>query len=164
LASGSEDNTVHLWDAESRAMLSDMLEGHTSEITSVAFSPDGKHIVSGSTVCLCEGLYDSPKSNLAVVDMVDRTRQPRGTNSCLASQTSTRLMARAQQTCRLPVFESSHSLRLIHPPGDILNNRNTSSDCNLAIPQTSIPTGLRLHHLYETDSASPRLNGCTWYD
>jgi WD40 repeat protein len=41
VVSGSDDNTVRLWDAATGAALQ-TLEGHTSRVTSVAFSPDGK--------------------------------------------------------------------------------------------------------------------------
>jgi WD40 repeat protein len=47
LASGSSDNTVKLWDAQTGQELA-TLKGHDSFVTSVAFSPDGKTLVSGS--------------------------------------------------------------------------------------------------------------------
>jgi WD40 repeat protein len=47
LASGSEDNTIRLWDAASGALLR-TLEGHTDDVRSVAFSPDGRLLASGS--------------------------------------------------------------------------------------------------------------------
>ena len=47
LASGSEDETVRLWDARTGQLLH-TLEEHTSDVTSVAFSPDGKMLASGS--------------------------------------------------------------------------------------------------------------------
>jgi WD40 repeat protein len=45
--SGSDDNTVRLWDAVTGAALQ-TLEGHSDWVSSVAFSPDGKQVVSGS--------------------------------------------------------------------------------------------------------------------
>ena len=46
-SSGSEDKTVKVWDAATgQEMLT--LKGHTGGCHSVAFSPDGKRIVSGS--------------------------------------------------------------------------------------------------------------------
>jgi WD40 repeat protein len=45
--SGSYDKTVRLWDAVTGAALQ-TLEGHSGLVTSVAFSPDGKLVVSGS--------------------------------------------------------------------------------------------------------------------
>jgi WD40 repeat protein len=47
VASGSQDQTVRLWDAVTGAALQ-TLKGHSSFVISVAFSPDGKQVVSGS--------------------------------------------------------------------------------------------------------------------
>jgi WD40 repeat protein len=47
LASGSWDNTVKLWSLEWQKEVT-MLQGHSSEVNSVAFSPDGKYLASGS--------------------------------------------------------------------------------------------------------------------
>jgi len=45
--SGSDDNTIRLWNAATGAHLR-TIEGHTSLVTSVTFSPDGQTIASGS--------------------------------------------------------------------------------------------------------------------
>ena len=47
LASGSEDNTVRLWEVESGSELHS-LTGHTEWVYCVAFSPDGQLLASGS--------------------------------------------------------------------------------------------------------------------
>ena len=47
LASGSDDNTVRLWDVATGCSLR-AFEGHTSCVTSVAFSPDGLTLASAS--------------------------------------------------------------------------------------------------------------------
>ena len=47
IASGSRDDTIRLWNAKTGALLK-ILTGHSSPIYSVAFSPDGKMIASGS--------------------------------------------------------------------------------------------------------------------
>ena len=47
LASGSEDATVKLWNISTGKILK-TLKGHTSEIWSIAYSPDGKLLASGS--------------------------------------------------------------------------------------------------------------------
>ena len=46
--SGSHDKTVRLWDVATGKQVPPTLEGHTSWVNSVAFSPDGKQVVSGS--------------------------------------------------------------------------------------------------------------------
>ena len=48
LASGSEDNTIKIWDVASGRELR-TLSGHTGWVQSVAFSPDGRQLVSGSS-------------------------------------------------------------------------------------------------------------------
>ncbi|KAG8819591.1 hypothetical protein FRC19_009674 [Serendipita sp. 401] len=48
IASGSDDNTIRLWDAETGQGLGEPLRGHEGAVRSVAFSPDGRCVASGS--------------------------------------------------------------------------------------------------------------------
>ena len=57
LASGSLDDSIKLWDAGTGA-LKTTLQGHTDDVVSVAFSPCGSTLASGSSDCsirLCTG-------------------------------------------------------------------------------------------------------------
>jgi WD40 repeat protein len=47
LASGSDDDTIKLWDTKTGAELH-TLKGHSDQVTSVAFSSDGQMLASGS--------------------------------------------------------------------------------------------------------------------
>ncbi|KAI5996602.1 WD40-repeat-containing domain protein [Pisolithus orientalis] len=48
VVSGSEDNTLCLWDARAEIAVGHPLIGHSGAVNSVAFSPDGMWVVSGS--------------------------------------------------------------------------------------------------------------------
>ncbi len=55
IVTGSGDGTAKVWDARTGTPLLE-LKGHTDEVTSVAFSPDGTRIVTGSQVREGEGV------------------------------------------------------------------------------------------------------------
>ena len=46
--SGSDDNTIRIWNAESGSAVGKPLKGHTGLVWSITYSPDGCHIISGS--------------------------------------------------------------------------------------------------------------------
>ena len=46
LASGSDDNTVRIWDVSTQQQVAE-LRGHTDHVTSVAFDGSGKYLASG---------------------------------------------------------------------------------------------------------------------
>ncbi|KAG8867352.1 hypothetical protein FRC20_006004 [Serendipita sp. 405] len=48
IVSGSCDNTIRIWDAETGTPIGGPLKGHTDRIRSVAYSKDGRRIASGS--------------------------------------------------------------------------------------------------------------------
>src|SRR5262249_44560488 len=48
--SGADDNTVRLWDLETRKFIRS-LNGHSRAVYGVAFSPDGRRAVSGGKDC-----------------------------------------------------------------------------------------------------------------
>ncbi|CAG7851219.1 WD repeat-containing protein tag-125 [Serendipita indica DSM 11827] len=48
IASGSSDNTIRVWDADTGQPLGEQIQGHKSSVTAIAFSPDNLRIVSGS--------------------------------------------------------------------------------------------------------------------
>ena len=48
IVSGSSDNALRLWDANTGALIGEPLHGHDGPVNSIAFSPDGSRIVSAS--------------------------------------------------------------------------------------------------------------------
>ncbi|KAJ6528417.1 WD40-repeat-containing domain protein, partial [Mycena capillaripes] len=55
IASGSHDNMIRVWNANTGNAIIKPIKGHTDWVQSVAFSPNGEYIVSGSddrTICV----------------------------------------------------------------------------------------------------------------
>ena len=66
LASGSDDETLRLWDGATGAPIA-TLEGHSDYVRSLSFSPDSSRLASGSedkTVRLWDGTTGSPIATL----------------------------------------------------------------------------------------------------
>ena len=63
LASGSNDQTVRLWDVAAHRPSGQPLTGHTGEVARVAFSPDGATLASASrdgTIALWDAVTGQP--------------------------------------------------------------------------------------------------------
>ena len=71
IASGSVDDTIKVWDAESGGGLA-TLKGHSGSVRSVAFSPDGRHIASGSYDQTVK-VWDSERGDCKTTLQVGRT-------------------------------------------------------------------------------------------
>jgi WD40 repeat protein len=59
--SSSEDKSIRFWDAKSGQVLRSSLRVHNNSITSVAFSPDGKQLVSRSIDSTVSGTQSAVK-------------------------------------------------------------------------------------------------------
>jgi WD40 repeat protein len=74
------DNTVILWDVSTRQPIGNPLTGHTQPVRSVAFTPDGKLLASGSndnTVILWE--VSNPRSPAQILWDVSTPTAPSST-------------------------------------------------------------------------------------
>ena len=65
---GSTDGTAQLWDLTTSPPAGSPLTGHTGPVTSVAFSPDGKTLASGSNNCTIKLWEVATRKELATIE------------------------------------------------------------------------------------------------
>ena len=113
VASGSDDETVRLWDAGTGAARG-TLEGHSSYVSSVAFSPDGKLVASGSddkTVRLWDAGTGAARgtleghSELCLVSGILARRQAGGVGLDAIRRSGSGMLAQEQREVRLRVIQ-----------------------------------------------------------
>src|SRR6185295_15056206 len=95
--SGSWDNTIRIWDAETGTPIGTTLNGHTSCVNSVSYSPDGNRIVLG---CNDNTIHILDHDALVFVSVHAQS----GSNPTLTSFFSTNLSHRHSPGLLLPGF------------------------------------------------------------
>ena len=55
VASGGDDGTIRLWDAEDQTQLGSPLTGHTASVLSIDFSADGTRLLCREARIICFG-------------------------------------------------------------------------------------------------------------
>ncbi|KAF9231681.1 quinon protein alcohol dehydrogenase-like superfamily [Melanogaster broomeanus] len=94
IASGSNDNTIRIWDVHNAQAIGGPLEGHSRVVTCVAFSPDSKTIASVSSDATMR-LWDIELGNLSLAPIQHNSRihavsySPDGKTICTGSEDGT---------------------------------------------------------------------------
>ncbi|KAF8692453.1 hypothetical protein AX14_002495 [Amanita brunnescens Koide BX004] len=106
IVSGSPDETIRVWDAETGELVVGPLMGHTDSVNSVAFSQDSKRIVSGSWDKTIQ-VWDAETGELVVGPLKGHTDR---VTSVAFSQDSKRIVSGSwDKTIR--VWDATHWIR-----------------------------------------------------
>ena len=108
IASGSDDCTVRVWDAESGQVVSGPFKWHTNQVNSAVFSPDGKHMVCSSGYQIIQ-MGDTYPSKV-VTEAFERHKTP------LASTASTDLCDNHWKQNNGWIYCNNHGLLFWVPP------------------------------------------------
>ena len=152
LASGSYDQTIRLWNVNTRHLLH-TLTGHRNEVMSVAFSPDGQTLASASwdgTIRLWNPNTGKPKRTL--------TEHTGGVASVVFSSDGQTLASSADQTIRLwnaRTWKLEKTLRghtdvidavAFSPDGQTLASGSRDATIRLWNPNTGKPKRILIGH------------------
>jgi WD40 repeat protein len=157
LASGSDDNTVRLWNLG--AGTSRMLKGHTDDVYAVAFSPDGKRLASASKDNTIR-LWDISKNPTSSIELTGHE----GTVSSVAFSPDGKTLASGSydQTIRLWTLDSAYkpigAVRILNGhEGDVDSVTFNRDGTKLA--SSGMDKKVRLWDLMEPEPIAEELEG-----
>jgi WD40 repeat protein len=116
---GSPDNTLKVWDAATgRKMLT--LTGHSSGVTSVAWSPDGKRIVSGSGWFVASNSGEIKVWDAATGQQLHTLNQPTVKVSCVAYSPDGSWIVSGSSDSTLNVWDAATGRKMLTLTGHVL--------------------------------------------
>jgi len=165
IVSGSDDNTVIIWDARTGKVISGPLKGHTGSIFSVAYSPNGKHIVSGSddtTICV----WDAETGQLVSGPL----KGHKGSVFSVAYSLDGKHFVSGSLDNSISVWDADPGGLLDEHNGSVSSvtyspdGKHTTSHSNQEIPHIHMVIKPKCHHQYHSTlpTGQPHCWGCTW--
>lgn len=150
IASGSNDGTVQLWDAQTGEIVGQPLRNHQGQVNAVAFSPNGKLLASGSADETVHVWHVSSLQTLPFAPLICASDVKAVTFS-----SDSLILAAGDSTGHIHIWNSETGERLrqaLHVGGRVLSIA-FSCDGMLAVPHGfdvevwNIITGKRIHVL-----------------
>jgi WD40 repeat protein len=97
----SDNRAMRVWDAETGDVVSGPLKGHTKNISSVAFSPDGRHVISASLIDQTIRVWDVAANDVAIQPLPGHSGGPKNIHNAQSINSTTCTSSRFGDTSKL---------------------------------------------------------------